>query len=59
MTEVLQYIKAWEMTPMLQRIFKSEGGAETLDVLMKYLYVLACLLAGWLSLLYRVFRQAD
>jgi len=27
------------MTPMLQRIFGSEGGGEALDVLMKYLYV--------------------
>ena len=39
-TEVLQSIKASEMTPMLQRIFGSEGGGEVLDVLMKYLYVL-------------------
>lgn len=39
MTEVLQSIKASEMTPMLQRIFQSEGGGEALDVLMKYLYV--------------------
>lgn len=38
-TEVLQSIKASEMTPMLQRIFQSEGGSEALDVLMKYLYV--------------------
>jgi actin related protein 2/3 complex subunit 5 len=37
-TEVLQSIKASEMTPMLQRIFGSEGGGEVLDVLMKYLY---------------------
>ncbi|TAQ85395.1 hypothetical protein B7494_g6275 [Chlorociboria aeruginascens] len=37
-TEVLQSIKASEMTPMLQRIFKSEGGSEVLDVLIKYLY---------------------
>ncbi|CZR58233.1 related to subunit of the Arp2/3 complex ARC15 [Phialocephala subalpina] len=37
-TEVLQSIKASEMTPMLQRIFQSEGGSEALDVLMKYLY---------------------
>ncbi|KAG4435614.1 hypothetical protein IFR05_008889 [Cadophora sp. M221] len=36
-TEVLQSIKASEMTPMLQRIFGSEGGGEALDVLMKYL----------------------
>ncbi len=36
-TEVLQSIKASEMTPMLQRIYGSEGGSELLDVLMKYL----------------------
>lgn len=35
--EVLQSIKASEMTPMLQRIYSSEGGSELLDVLMKYL----------------------
>lgn len=35
--EVLQSIKASEMTPMLQRIYGSEGGSELLDVLMKYL----------------------
>ncbi|CAL3963294.1 hypothetical protein PZA11_000961 [Diplocarpon coronariae] len=37
-TEVLQSIKASEMTPMLRRVFESEGGGEVLDVLMKYLY---------------------
>lgn len=37
--EVLQSIKASEMTPMLQRIYATEGGSELLDVLMKYLYV--------------------
>ncbi|TVY42530.1 Actin-related protein 2/3 complex subunit [Lachnellula subtilissima] len=37
-TEVLQSIKASDMTPMLQRIFKTEGGSDALDVLMKYLY---------------------
>ncbi|KAK2629918.1 hypothetical protein QTJ16_000738 [Diplocarpon rosae] len=37
-TEVLQSIKASEMTPMLRRVFESEGGGEALDVLMKYLY---------------------
>ncbi|KAH9893703.1 actin-related protein 2/3 complex subunit 5 [Xylariomycetidae sp. FL2044] len=36
--EVLQSIKASEMTPMLQRIYGSEGGTELLDVLTKYLY---------------------
>lgn len=35
--EVLQSIKASEMTPMLQRIYASDGGSELLDVLMKYL----------------------
>lgn len=38
-TEVLQSIKASDMTPMLQRIYQSDGGNELLDVLMKYLYV--------------------
>ncbi|KAI0601784.1 actin-related protein 2/3 complex subunit 5 [Biscogniauxia sp. FL1348] len=36
--EVLQSIKASEMTPMLQRIYASQGGGELLDALMKYLY---------------------
>ncbi|KAL2140059.1 hypothetical protein VTI28DRAFT_4306 [Corynascus sepedonium] len=36
--EVLQSIKASDMTPMLQRIYASPGGSECLDVLMKYLY---------------------
>ncbi|KAK9426238.1 hypothetical protein SUNI508_02679 [Seiridium unicorne] len=36
--EVLQSIKASEMTPMLQRIYQSQGGSELLDVLVKYLY---------------------
>ncbi|KAK3371568.1 actin-related protein 2/3 complex subunit 5 [Lasiosphaeria ovina] len=36
--EVLQSIKASDMTPMLQRIYASPGGTECLDVLMKYLY---------------------
>lgn len=48
-TEVLQSIKASEMTPMLQRIYGSQGGSECLDVLMKYLYVrlfLAVILSG-------------
>lgn len=39
-TEVLQGIRQIEMTPMLERIFRSEGGPEALDVLMKYLYVI-------------------
>ncbi|KAI5864349.1 Arp2/3 complex 16 kDa subunit ARPC5 [Durotheca rogersii] len=36
--EVLQSIKASDMTPMLLRIYGSPGGSELLDVLMKYLY---------------------
>ncbi|EAQ86914.1 actin-related protein 2/3 complex subunit 5 [Chaetomium tenue] len=36
--EVLQSIKASDMTPMLQRVYASPGGSECLDVLMKYLY---------------------
>ncbi|KAK4211133.1 Arp2/3 complex 16 kDa subunit ARPC5 [Rhypophila decipiens] len=36
--EVLQSIKASDMTPMLQRIYNTPGGPECLDVLMKYLY---------------------
>lgn len=35
--EVLQSIKASEMTPLLTRIYGSEGGSELLDVLTKYL----------------------
>jgi actin related protein 2/3 complex subunit 5 len=37
--EVLQSIKASDMTPMLKRIFGAAGGSECLDVLMKYLCV--------------------
>jgi len=37
-TEVLQSIKASEMTPLLTRIYGSPGGSELLDVLMKYMY---------------------
>jgi len=36
--EILQSIKQSEMSPMLSRIYGSEGGTEVLDVLMKYLY---------------------
>lgn len=35
--EVLQSIKASDMTPILQRIHASDGGSELLDVLVKYL----------------------
>ncbi|KAI9736706.1 MAG: hypothetical protein M1834_000910 [Cirrosporium novae-zelandiae] len=37
-TEVLSSIKASEMTPLLRRLFESEGGVELCDVLAKYLY---------------------
>ncbi|KAG9257433.1 actin-related protein 2/3 complex subunit 5 [Emericellopsis atlantica] len=37
-TEVLQSIKASEMSPLLKSIYSSEGGNEALDVLMKYIY---------------------
>ncbi|KAK4986206.1 hypothetical protein LTR66_007943, partial [Elasticomyces elasticus] len=36
-TEILQSIRHADMSPMLQRIYQSEGGTEVLDVLMKYL----------------------
>ncbi|MCJ1303909.1 hypothetical protein MMC08_006720 [Hypocenomyce scalaris] len=36
--EVLQSIKQSDMSPILRRIYESEGGAALLDVLMKYLY---------------------
>ena len=36
-TEILQSIRQSDMSPILQRIFQSEGGSELLDVLMKYL----------------------
>lgn len=38
--EVLQSIRQAEMSPILSRIYESEGGPEVLDTLMKYLYVL-------------------
>lgn len=37
--EVLQSIKASDMTPMLKSVYGSPGGSECLDVLMKYLWV--------------------
>ncbi|KAL0941201.1 arp2 3 complex subunit [Colletotrichum truncatum] len=37
-TEVLQSIKASEMTPLLKSIYGSPGGPELVDVLMKYIY---------------------
>ncbi|QDS74041.1 hypothetical protein FKW77_009142 [Venturia effusa] len=36
--EILQSIRQAEMSPILGRIYKSEGGSEVLDTLMKYLY---------------------
>ena len=39
MAEILQSIRQAEITQILTRIQQSEGGAELLDVLMKYLYV--------------------
>ena len=36
--ETLQSIKASDMSPLISRIYASENGPETLDVLMKYLY---------------------
>ncbi|KAF2167742.1 hypothetical protein M409DRAFT_65851 [Zasmidium cellare ATCC 36951] len=37
-TEILQSIRQAEMTPLIQRIYQSEGGSEVCDTLMKYLY---------------------
>lgn len=37
-TEILQSIRQSEMTPILQRIYQSEGGSEVCDTLMKYIY---------------------
>ncbi|KAG5984196.1 hypothetical protein E4U55_005736 [Claviceps digitariae] len=36
--EVLQSIKASEMSPLLKKLYESQGGSECLDVLMKYIY---------------------
>jgi actin related protein 2/3 complex subunit 5 len=47
--EVLQSIKASDMTPMLQRIYASPGGSECLDVLMKYLCVTGFPSRSWRS----------
>jgi actin related protein 2/3 complex subunit 5 len=35
--EVLQSIKASDMSPLLKSIYSAEGGSEALDVLMKYM----------------------
>lgn len=37
-TEILQSIRQADMTPILQRLYSSEGGPELCDVLMKYIY---------------------
>ncbi|TKA81389.1 hypothetical protein B0A55_02080 [Friedmanniomyces simplex] len=37
-TECLNQIRATEMSPLLQRIYQSDGGSELCDTLMKYLY---------------------
>ncbi|OCK78617.1 Arp2/3 complex 16 kDa subunit ARPC5 [Lepidopterella palustris CBS 459.81] len=36
--EILQSIRQAEMSPILSRIYQSQGGTEALDVLMKYIY---------------------
>jgi len=36
--EVLQSIRQSDMSPILQRIYSSEGGSEVIDTLMKYIY---------------------
>ena len=39
--EVLQSIRQADMSPMLGRLYKGEGGSEALDTLMKYMYVIS------------------
>ncbi|RMZ69882.1 Arp2 3 complex subunit [Pyrenophora seminiperda CCB06] len=36
--EILQSIRASDMSPMLSRLYGAPGGTEALDVLMKYIY---------------------
>lgn len=36
--EILQSIRQSDMSPILSRMYQSEGGTEALDVLMKYVY---------------------
>lgn len=36
--EVLQSIKASEMSPLLKSMYATEGGSDALDVLVKYMY---------------------
>jgi hypothetical protein len=38
--EILQSIRQSDMSPILSRIYKAEGGSEALDTLMKYMYVI-------------------
>jgi actin related protein 2/3 complex subunit 5 len=35
--EILQSIRQSDVSPILGRIYQSEGGSEALDVLMKYM----------------------
>ena len=37
--EILQSIRQADMSPILSRIYKAEGGSEAMDTLMKYMYV--------------------
>ena len=39
--EILQSIRKSDMSPILSRLYTAQGGTEALDVLMKYMYVLA------------------
>jgi hypothetical protein len=39
--EILQSIKASEMSPLLKRMYATDGGSEALDVLVKYMYATA------------------
>ena len=39
--EILQSIRQSDMSPILSRIYKAQGGTESLDLLMKYMYVAA------------------
>jgi actin related protein 2/3 complex subunit 5 len=49
--EVLQSIRQADMSPMLGRLYKGEGGAEALDTLMKYMYVISARLCRLYALL--------
>jgi hypothetical protein len=39
--EILQSIRQSDMSPILSRLYGAPGGTEALDVLMKYMYVVA------------------